>query len=289
MNARSTVAIVGLAASALVPLFGQSAKLTVPASIEAGSAFSIPTSGNGDATLYIVGPGQALKRNLQLGTTVYFSAGSLYNAGQYLAVLSAQPYTDTSAFDVVPAAKPAEMSFLAKPSRLSVNLPNGITGAVYVFDAWKNLISAPMTVSFQLSNPSGSTATRTAVTRNGSAWIAMDSTPNQGIDKFVAHAGDVTNSRVIRQVAGDPCTLKMSARQAGQHIHLETEPVRDCNGNPVPDGTVVTFKEAYNGVESTVDVPLKRGIAQIEMPVHAGATISIASGVALGNQIRWEK
>ena len=41
--------------------------------------------------------------------------------------------------------------------------------------------------------------------------------------------------------------------------------------------------------QSTVDVPLKRGIAQVEMPAHEGATISVASGVVLGNQIRWEK
>jgi hypothetical protein len=36
-------------------------------------------------------------------------------------------------------------------------------------------------------------------------------------------------------------------------------------------------------------VPLKRGVASIEMPAHRGATISVASGVVLGNQIRWEQ
>jgi hypothetical protein len=38
-----------------------------------------------------------------------------------------------------------------------------------------------------------------------------------------------------------------------------------------------------------VDVPVKRGIAQVQFPVHQGATISVASGVALGNQIHLEK
>jgi hypothetical protein len=38
-----------------------------------------------------------------------------------------------------------------------------------------------------------------------------------------------------------------------------------------------------------VDVPLKRGIAEVQMADHGGATISVASGVVLGNQIRWEK
>ena len=34
--------------------------------------------------------------------------------------------------------------FLAKPSRLPVGLHDGITGAVYVFDAYKNLIVTPL-------------------------------------------------------------------------------------------------------------------------------------------------
>ena len=68
---------------------------------------------------------------------------------------------------------------------------------------------------------------------------------------------------------------------------LQTDPVRDCSGNPVPDGTIVTFTESYAGSQSTVDVPLKRGIAHTELPAHAGATISVAAGVVMGNEIRW--
>ena len=55
----------------------------------------------------------------------------------------------------------------------------------------------------------------------------------------------------------------------------------------LPDGTVVTFTELYNGTQTTVDVPLKRGIAQAEMPAYSGAKISAATGVVLGNEIRW--
>jgi hypothetical protein len=63
--------------------------------------------------------------------------------------------------------------------------------------------------------------------------------------------------------------------------------LRDCSGNAVPDGTVVTFTEMYDGGQSTVDVPLKRGIAQTELPAHDGAKISAATGVVLGNEIHW--
>ena len=117
----------------------------------------------------------------------------------------------------------------------------------------------------------------------------LDSTGQEGKDKFVAKLGDLSSTRIISQVPGDPCGLKMTARQAGQQIDLQTDPVRDCTGNPVPDGTIVTFTEAFRGGQSTVDVPLKRGIAQVLMPIHSGSNISVASGVVMGNTIGWGK
>jgi hypothetical protein len=117
----------------------------------------------------------------------------------------------------------------------------------------------------------------------------MDSTAQQGIDRFVARIGDVTSTRIVGQVPGDPCGLKMNARRLGELVQLVTDPVRDCSGNAIPDGTIVTFTEAYNGTQSTIDEPLKRGIAEATMQVHPGATLSVASGVVMGNQIGWAK
>jgi hypothetical protein len=279
----------GAAAFTIHPVFAQNGGLSLPATVQAGSAFSIQSAGSGNGTLYIVGVGQVLKRDVQLGAATSFPAGSLYNAGHYVVILTGDGPAESGSFDVVPQSKPADLSFLARPSRLQVGLHDGITGAVYVFDAYKNLIPAPMPVSFDLSSPSGATQSRTVNTRDGAAWTAMDSTAKQGADKFIAHAGDISSARVIGQVPGDPCGLKMSAKPAGSQVQLQTEPVVDCSGNAVPDGTIVTFTEAYNGEQSTVDVPLKRGIAEVDMPAHQGATITVASGVILGNQIRWER
>jgi len=270
------------------PVFSQDANLGFPKTIEAGSAFSVHLAGGGEATLYVVGPGQALRRDLQLGQALYFPAGTLCNAGHYVALLEGSA-TGSAEFDVVAEAKPADLSFLAKPSRLPVSMREGITGAVYVFDGYSNLIAAPMPIRFELTTPSTGTQTRSVTTRNGAAWADFDSTAQQGTDRFVASTEGASNTRVIRQVPGDPCSLKMSASQAGQKLQLTTDPVRDCSGNAVPDGTIVTFTETYLGEQSTVDVPLKRGIAKVEMPSHPGAMISVASGVVLGNQIRWGK
>jgi hypothetical protein len=81
----------------------------------------------------------------------------------------------------------------------------------------------------------------------------------------------------------------MNAYQSGQQVLLVTDAVRDCNGNAVPDGTIVTFTETHNGSQSTIDEPLKHGIAQTTISAHSGAMFSVACGVAMGNQIRWEK
>ncbi|HEY1806897.1 MAG TPA: hypothetical protein VGG45_20680 [Terracidiphilus sp.] len=275
-----------VAASSLA--LAQAPDVSVPKTVEAGAAFSIQCAGNGKATLFIVGPGQVLKQDVQLGESAAFPAGSLYNAGWYTAIVTSTSGTQSASFDVLPQSKPSDVSFLARPSRLPVGIHNAITGAVYVFDSYRNLISAPEEVQFDLSNPAGAVEKKSVTTHDGAAWTEMDSTAQQGSDKFAVHAGSVSSERIVAQVPGDPCGLKMSAKPDGQRIQLTTEPVRDCNGNAVPDGTIVTFTENFRGTQSTVDVPLKRGIAEVQMPAHPGATISVASGVVMGNQIGWQ-
>jgi hypothetical protein len=289
MKFRLAILLGGLAALAIPQAFGQGGSLTLPKSVEAGSAFSIPTAGSGKGTLYIVGLGQAIKRDIQMGDTVSISAGTLYDAGRYVAALVSGTANESAIFDVTPASSPAVLSFLAKPSRLPVSLHGGITGAVYVFDTYHNLVTAPQPLLFELTSPNGTAQKRTETTRFGAAWTVMDSTGQEGKDKFEARLGEISSARIIAQVPGDPCGLKMTAVQSGQLLNLETAPVRDCTGNAVPDGTIVTFTESFRGGQSTVDVPLKKGIAQVQMPIHGGATISVASGVVMGNQIGWGK
>lgn len=279
-------AALGAVILAAAPM-ADSQALTVPQTVEAGSAFSIANSGSGQATLYIVGLGGVVKREVQLGSPISLPEGTLSRAGHYMAFLSTAP-NDVASFDVVPA-KIADMSFFARPSRLPVGLRNGITGAVYVFDAYKNLVTKPTTVNFGLQTSNSAPENRAVQSKNGAAWVAMDSAPKESAAHFIAKAGGVSAVRVIQEVPGDPCSIKVSAKPAGKNIALETEPVRDCSGNAVPDGTIVTFTENYHGVQSTVDVPLKRGVAKVEMPAIPGANITVASGVVLGNQIHWGK
>jgi hypothetical protein len=145
----------------------QTSSLQLPKSVEAGAAFSIQTTGSGNATLYIVSPGQVLRREVQLGQTISFAPGDLHNAGHYLVLVVWGSSSENGAFDVTAAPQPSTLSFLAKPSRVPVDLRDGISGVVYVFDTFQNLILQPTQASFQLSGVAGAPQARTMLTRNG--------------------------------------------------------------------------------------------------------------------------
>lgn len=279
----------GLLAATFPMTYAQSSDLSVPQKVEAGAAFSIQSTGSGKGMLYVVGPGQVIRRDVNLGGTIDIAAGVLTRAGDYVVIVAGSSSVQHGHLFVTPANDPAHLSFLARPSRLPVNLRSGISGAVYVFDAYHNLITQPKAVSFQLTPASGATQQHKATTSYGAAWTQMDSTSREGDDKFVAQVEGASSMRIVQQVPGEPCGLKISAKPAGDQIEVQTAPVRDCSGNAVPDGTIVTFTEDYNGMQSTVDVPLKRDVATITLPAHDGARISVASGVVMGNEIHWGK
>jgi len=91
----------------------------------------------------------------------------------------------------------------------------------------------------------------------------------------------------VQQVASDPCNIRMHVQRQGNNIIAETEPVKDCTGNAVPDGTIVTFIQTGGAKgRSTVDARIKRGTARATLPAVDGTTISVASGVVLGNEVR---
>ena len=79
--------LAGMALAVTQLACAQGGSMSLPKTVEAGSAFSIQCSGSGKAVLYIVGLGQVLRREVQPGQNISFPAGSLYNAGHYLAIL----------------------------------------------------------------------------------------------------------------------------------------------------------------------------------------------------------
>jgi hypothetical protein len=273
--------VMSIAAALVVVATAHAADLHVPSTVSAGSGLSISASGSGSGTLYLFGPGTAVKRSVHLGEEIHLSVDELRNAGRYTVVIG-----DDSAIFFVTAGPVSSIAFLARPSRVPSNTPNVITGTTFIFDKYQNLVLQPQSVKFEL-NVDGQTTSRTETSKGGVAYIKLDSSKKEGPAQFVASSGSASIRRVVQQVASDPCNIRMNAQPNKSGILVRTDPIRDCSGNPVPDGTIVTFTSSGTQGKSTVDARIKRGIAEAELPFSNGATLSVASGVVVGNEIQW--
>jgi hypothetical protein len=260
-------------------------QMRAPARVTANAGTLIETSGSGSATFYLLGPGTALKRDVKLGEAIKLEGTDLRNAGRYTAILKSGSDAQTASILVSPG-QPAGISFLARPSRVPVAAHDAISGVAFVFDDYKNLVTSPAEVTFNLAVGDAPPITRKVQSRDGIAWTRLDSARKAGAAQFVASVGSTQVRRVVQQVASDPCNLRFHTAPAKEGVLVETDPVRDCSGNPVPDGTIVTFVENDGRTRSTVDARIKRGIAQAELPAVPGATITVASGVVAGNEVR---
>jgi len=269
----------------MVALPAAAQDLQLPATVTAGSGFTIPTSGSGSATFNLVGPSYNAKRQVQLGQEIQVRPSEVSSAGRYLAILRSGGASQSGSF-YVRAAKPASLSFLAHPSRIPVGQRGGVVGVVFLFDSWHNLVRRSEEVEFRLATKNASAAAQSVRTRDGVAWILMNSGNKAGNAQFVAALDGIEETRVIQQVASDPCHLQIRAERNARGILVQTAPVRDCSGNPVSDGTVVTFTANGPAGLSTVDVPVKKDIAQVELKIPGPATISVASGVVMGNEVK---
>ncbi len=265
--------------------FSLAQDLQLPAQVNAGSGFTIPAAGSGSATLYLLGPPSAVKRQVQLGQEIRIQPKEVLQAGRYLVILRHDGASQSGSFYVMPA-KPASLSFLAHPSRIPVGQHGGVIGVAFIFDKWDNLVRRPETVDFSLVASNSPPVTQAVPTHDGVAWVVMNSGRKAGNAKFVAALDGIEQLRVIQQVASDPCHLQIKAERNARGILVETAPVRDCSGNPVSDGTVVTFTANSAAGLSTVDVPIKKDVAQAELKIPGPATIPVASGVVMGNEVK---
>ncbi len=264
--------------------FAQDAALHVPSTAVAGSAASIETIGNGSATFYLSGPSISLKREVQLGHEIALAPRDLQNAGRYVAIVCAGNCS-SAPFFVSPAA-PVSLTSLVHPSRAPVGQNNVVSGVAIPFDEFHNLVFVPVSVDFQLIAKGSAPATHKVKTQDGIAWFHSNSGKSAGPLQVEASINDVIARRIVQQVASDPCNLRITGQRTPKGVVLETDPVRDCSGNPVPDGTVVTFTAKSGNETSTVDAPVKQDVATARITAKGPLVISAASGVVMGNELR---
>ncbi|HEY6253915.1 MAG TPA: hypothetical protein VI685_28495, partial [Candidatus Angelobacter sp.] len=200
------------------------AELRPPQDAVAGQPMTMGTSGSGNGTLTLVGPGQVIKHDVKLGSDVQIKGEELRTAGKWIAILRSGAGPQSAVFCVKPG-EPANLSFLAKPSRVPVAQRNGISGTVFIFDKFNNLVSQPTPVNFNLS-VNGAGPTQTVTSQQGVAFIQASSGPKQGAAQFVATVGKVSVRRVVQQVASEACSgsLRMHVAQRNKdNIVVETD------------------------------------------------------------------
>jgi hypothetical protein len=256
----------------------------VPNAVTAGDEADISTAGSGKGTFYLIGPGVSRKSEVNLGENIHLQAQDTRNAGDYLAIVCSSTCRNTGFY--VSAAKPVSLTFLVHPSRVPVAQGDAISGVALPFDQFHNLVLRPLTVNFQIASGDASLLSRPVPTQNGAAWFRASSGKSAGALQVTAAIDDLSVRRAVQQVASDPCNLRITGQRTKVGITVQTEPVRDCVGNPVPDGTIVTFTATSANEKSSVDAPIKRGIAQAQMMASGAASISAASGVVMGNEVR---
>lgn len=264
--------------ASILSLTAAALAVTAPQHVTTGNDATVQASGS---HVYLACLGHTAKYKVENGS-VTIKGDDLQSAGRCLVSDG-----ESSAVMWVEPAQVGRLNFLAQPSRVPAARAGVISGTAFLFDKWNNLITAPTPVKFELSVEGAPTISRTVEAKNGVAFVRSDSSKKEGNASFVASAGNASVKRVIRQVASDPCNLKMNARQEKNGIFVETAPVRDCSGNAVPDGTIVTFTSVDPNGKSTIDARVKKGIATAMLPPAERADISVASGITAGNEIRW--
>ena len=251
--------------------------LSVPKTAPAGQELRI-SGVNG--TTYVFGPASAFKA--KASGDLVITADQLRAAGRYTIING-----DSTATFFVVAGAPSNVAFLARPSRVPAARPGAISGTAFVLDKFNNLVMQPTPVKFDLAVQGAQPEARTETSKDGVAFVRMDSGKKSGAAQFVASAGDAQVRRVVQQTAADPCNIRMKAEPSKNGILVTTDPIKDCAGNAVPDGTIVTFTEVGSSGRSTVDARIKKGIAQAELPSDPNSNLSVAAGVVIGNEIHW--
>ena len=153
----------------------------------------------------------------------------------------------------------------------------------------QNLVLSPQPVSFTLAVPGAPDVRRTETSKDGVAWTRLDSSRRAGAAQFVASSGAASVRRVVQEVASDPCNIRMHAERAKDGaIAVADGPYSRLRGKPGSGrhNRDIHLRRRSSG-RSTVDARIKRGIAQAELPASRQATISVAAGVVIGNEIRW--
>ncbi len=145
-----------------------------------------------------------------------------------------------------------------------------------VTDLWDNPVADGTLVSF--STNLGSVKPSTAATSDGLATTSLTSGPGAGIATVTAAAGAAQGAVAVAFLPGPPASVQLTANPiqipVGGHTSTLTALARDQYGNPVADGTLVSFSTTKGSIAPTP-------VATVDGIAHSTLTSGTQAGVAV--------
>lgn len=202
---------------------------------------------------------------------------SLARAGMILISVSAGPNRATAIVDVLPGPPVAPLQPLIGPHSIPADGSAWTVAAVVPQDALGNAIADGTAVVFRVRPPGGSAADLDATTRTGVAWTRISSTTRAGRGTIAPVTGTTAGyAGTWEQVAGVPGPFAVSVSppeipaDGRSMAAARTGLLADRWGNPLPDGTLVTFIASQPGTDNPRRIVTAETIGGVaEAPMQA--------------------
>ena len=262
--------------------FAFAADLKVPATTTAGNAvtFTAPVAARQRCTSLARERRSSARCN---SARITISADELKNAGRY--IVSVEGDGDGSFF--VTANEVSSIAFLARPSRVPADTHDVISGTAFLFDKYQNLVMQPQPVKFELERQWTEHQPRREVERRSrlrQAGLFQEGRPGAvcGVQRlgFGAARGAGGRVRSVQHSHERPARQERHSGQHRSHSRLRRESRARRNHRDL-------HLDRREGQEHRGCAHQTWHRAGRACRRATSATISVASGVVVGNEIQW--
>lgn len=244
------------AAKPAKPAYSGPLRLLAPAQIVAGGTLGVqvsaPAAADGQpVTLLLIDSyGPHLHRSALAGRAVSFvlSGEQTQYAGAVTLVAQAGDAQARAPLTILPGPPADPVTPLVGPRSVPVGGTHWTMLAAVPFDSYGNPVADGTQLAFRILHPDERLETKRAAVQNLVAWSSVYSSNVAGRSRVSVVAGDAHGPDVtFLEVPGWPTGVDISASprdvpaDGHQLVTLRTGVIRDTYGNPMEDGTLVTF------------------------------------------------
>ncbi len=189
------------------------------------------------------------------------------------------------------SGEPSSMTLQAAPATVT-----SVTGTSTITATVKNAAGSPVpdgtAVSF--SSTYGTLSSTSATTTNGIATTTLTFSADDSTSTVTATSGSVSGTVVViyspASVASSTITLQASPATvvAADDDSTIIATVKDSAGNPVPNGTAVTFSSDFGALVDSYEITtngIATAVLTYDTGAHAGITVTATSGSVSGTVV----